>query len=64
MVHWYCIIGCGFITLKLSKSKHKIRYNFMGSSLIFRFLYINVLNYSYFYADCSTFLKIRKNVFL
>ena len=43
------------ITLKLSKSKYKIRYNFMDSSLIFQVLDINVLNYCYFHTDCSTF---------
>ena len=32
----------------------------MGSTLIFQFLYINVLNYRYFHYDCSTFLKIKK----
>ena len=41
----------------------------MGNSLIFQFLYINVLNYRYFYTDSSTFFfkiknvrKIKKNV--
>ena len=29
------------ITLKVSKSKYKI-YNFMGNTLFFQFLYINV----------------------
>ena len=32
----------------------------MGSSLMFQFLYINVLNYCYFYTDCSTFFKNKK----
>jgi len=32
----------------------------MGSSLIFQFLYTNVLNYYYFHNDSSTFLKIKK----
>jgi len=32
----------------------------MGNTLIFRFLYINGLNYRYFYTNCSTFLKIKK----
>jgi len=33
----------------------------MGNSLIFQFLYINVLNYRYFYTDSSRFiLKIKK----
>ena len=40
-----------------------VRYNtaiFMGSTLIFQFLYINVLNYRYFHTDSSTlFLKIK-----
>ena len=31
----------------------------MGSTLIFQFLYINVLNYRYFHTDCSTFSKIK-----
>jgi len=31
----------------------------MGNSLIFEFLYINVLNYRYFHTDISTFFKIR-----
>ena len=39
------------ITLKVSKSKYKIRYYFMGNSLTFQFLYINVLNYRYFHTD-------------
>jgi len=33
----------------------------MGNSLIFQFLYINVLNYRYFHSDSSTFFK-NKNV--
>jgi len=57
---WCCIIEYG-ITLKLSKSKYTIRYNFVGSSLIFQFLYINVLNYCYFYTDCSMFFKNKKS---
>jgi len=32
----------------------------MGSSLVFQFLYINVLNYCYFHTDCSTFFKNKK----
>ena len=56
---WCCIIGDG-ITVKLSTSIFKIRYNFMGSSLMFQFLYINVLNYCYFHTDCSTFFKNKK----
>ena len=55
------MIGYG-ITLKVSKSKYKIRYYFMGSTLIFQFLYINALNYYHFHTECSTFLKI-KNVY-
>ena len=47
------------VTLKVSKSKYKIRYNFMGNTLIFQFLCINVLNYRYFHTNCSTFLKIK-----
>jgi len=54
VILWSCIIGYG-ITLKLSKSKYKIHYNFMGSSLVFQFLDINVLNYCYFHANCLTF---------
>jgi len=56
---WCCIIGYG-IRLKLSQSKYKIRYNFMGSSLVFQFLNINVLNYCYFHTDCLTFFKNKK----
>ena len=41
------MIGYG-ITLKVSKSKYKIRYYLMGSILIFPFLYINVLKYHNF----------------
>jgi len=37
------------ITLKASKSK--IHYNFMVNTLIFQFLYINVLIYRYFHTD-------------
>jgi len=38
-------------TIKVSKYNYKICYYFMGSSFIFQFLYINVLNYCYFYTD-------------
>jgi len=31
----------------------------MGSTLIFQFLYVNVINYSYFHTDCSAFKKYR-----
>jgi len=34
----------------------------MGNSLIFQFLYINVLNYRYFHTDSSTFFLKIKNV--
>jgi len=44
-----------------STSKFKIPYNFMASSLIFHFLYINVLNYCYFHTDCSTFFLNKKH---
>ena len=40
--------GC-VITLNVSKSKYKIRYYFIDSALIFRFLYINILNHRYFH---------------
>ena len=50
------------VTLKVSKFKYKIHYNFMGITLIFQFLYINVLNYHYFHTDCSMFLKIKKTL--
>jgi len=50
------------ITLKESKSKYKIRFNFMGNTLIFQFLCIKVWNYRYFYTDCLTFFKNKKNV--
>ena len=33
----------------------------MGSTLIFHFLYINVLNYRYFHTDTPTFLKIKND---
>jgi len=33
----------------------------MNSTLIFQFLYVNVINYCYFHTDCSTFFK-NKNV--
>ena len=36
----------------------------MGNTLIFQFLCINVLNYRYFYTDCSTFLNVKKCVFI
>jgi len=45
---------------KINKSKYKIRYNFMGSSLVFQFLDTNVLNYCYFHTDCVTFFKNKK----
>ena len=56
-----CVIGYG-ITLKVNKSKHKFCYYFMGNSLIFQFLYINVLNYRYFHTDSSTFFKNKKKL--
>ena len=34
----------------------------MGSSLVFQFLDINVLNYCFFHTDCLTFFKNKKNV--
>ena len=37
-------------------------YNFMGNTLIFQFLYINVLNYCYFHTDCSTFFLNKKTL--
>jgi len=48
------------ITLKVSKYEYKIRYNFMGNTLVFHVLYINILNYRYFHIDCSTFFKNKK----
>jgi len=54
-------IGYG-ITQKLSKSKYKIRYNFMGSGLVFQFLDINALNYCYFHTDCLTFFNNKKTL--
>jgi len=52
------------ITLKEYKFNYIICYYFMGSSLIFQFLYINVLNYRYFYniftLTVQRFLKIKK----
>ena len=32
----------------------------MGSSLVFQFLDINVLNYCFFHTDCLTFSKNKK----
>ena len=44
--------------LKVRKSKYKIRYYFIISTLIFQFfLYINILNYRYFRTDRSRFSK-------
>ena len=40
---WCCMTEYG-VALKVSKSKYKIRYNVMGNTLVFQFLYINVLN--------------------
>ena len=34
----------------------------MGSTLIFQFLFINVLYYRYFHNDCSTFFKINNKI--
>ena len=34
----------------------------MGSSLIFRFLYIKALNYRYFHTDLSTLFKNKKRL--
>jgi len=59
VILWSFVIGYG-TTLEVNKSKYKICYCFMGNSLIFQFLYINVLNYRYFHTDSSTFLKIKK----
>jgi len=53
-----CVMRYG-ITLKENKSKYKICYYFMCNSLIFQFLYINVLNYRYFHNGSSTLLKIK-----
>ena len=33
----------------------------MDNTLIFQFLYINVLNYRYFHTDCSTFFKNKNS---
>jgi len=54
-----CVMGYG-ITLKVNKSTYKSCYYFMDNSLIFQFLYINVLNYHYFHTDNSTFFKNEK----
>jgi len=59
VILWTCVIGYG-ITLKVNKSKYKFCYYFMGNSLIFQFLYINVLSYRYFHTDSSTFFKNKK----
>jgi len=53
------MIGYG---LKVSKSKYKICYNFMASTLNFQFMYINVLKHCYFHTDCSTFFKNKKTL--
>ena len=45
------------LILKISKSKYKIRYKFIVSTLIFQILYINVLNYRYFHTDQPYSLK-------
>jgi len=42
-----------YYNTKVSKFKYKIRYYFMGNTLLFQFLYINVLNYRYFHTDCT-----------
>ena len=39
---------------------HWVWYNFMGSSLVFQFLHIYVLNYCYFQSDCLTFFLNKK----
>jgi len=54
---YYGAASLGMVTLKLCISKYKIRYNFMGSTLIFHFLYVNVLNYCSFRTECSSFFK-------
>jgi len=57
------MIGYGIgLTLKVSKSKYKICYYFMGSTLIFQFLYINILNYRNFHTECLTFFKMSKTL--
>jgi len=57
---WCCITGDGIsIAVKLSTSKFKIRYNFMGSSLMFQFLYINVLITVIFTLNVQRFFKIK-----
>jgi len=43
------------VTLKESNSKYKFRYNLIGSTLIFRFLCVNILNFHYFRTDSLTF---------
>jgi len=51
----------GYVTtLKVSKSKYNICYYFIGSSSIFHFFCINILNYRYFHTDYSTFVKKLK----
>jgi len=50
--------GC-CIKLKVSKSKHRICYYFMDSSLIFQFLYKHVLNYRYSQTDSSTLFNLK-----
>ena len=52
VILWCCVTGSGYgITLKVSKVKYKIWYSFIGTTLIFQLLHINVQNYCYFHTD-------------
>ena len=44
-----------------SRVWYNTKYNIGYYSLIFRFLFINILNYCHFYTDRSTFFKYTKN---
>jgi len=53
------VTGYG-VTLKQSNSKYKFRYNLIGSTLIFRFLCLNILNSHHFLTESLTFFKNKK----
>ena len=44
-----------YIILKVSKSKYKICYYCMGSTLLFQLVHINVLNYHFFTVTVQRF---------
>ena len=59
VILWWYVHDWVWYKTTISKCKCKICYYFIGSNLIFQFLYINVLNYRYFQIDSSTFFKIK-----